>query len=150
MMKKKTTKAKTSFATALIAAMLAVLGMLTTPAVGSASTSEAAYPVSSFRLPYGASLLAGEITWYDRSVHITGSVKAVSTGKTAWFLGESPNCLVGPETRTASVGETRGFLVDIPCNYPGGITIVYVRMYDVQGNYLRGDICTRNGCVHQD
>lgn len=149
-MKKKTIKAKTSFATALIASMLALLGMLTAPATGSASTSEAAYPVTPFRLAYGASVLAGEITWYNRSVHITGSAKAVSTGKTGWFLGESPNCLVGPETRTASVGETRGFVVDIPCDYPGGITIVYVRLYDVQGHYLHGDICTRNGCVPQD
>jgi len=149
-MKKKTIKAKTSFATVLIASMLAAVGLLAAPAVGSASTSESAYPVTSFRLPYGASLLAGEITWYNRSVHITGSVKAVSTGKTGFFQGESPNCLSAWETRTASVGETRGFVVDIPCDYPGGITIVYIKLYDVQGNYLRGDICTRNGCVHQD
>ena len=146
---KNTISAKRSFKVTLIASLVAALGMLTTPAISSASTSQA-YPVTPFRLTYGASVLAGSITWYNRSIHATGSVKAVSTGKTAVFQGESPYCLSVPETRTASVGETRGFAVDIPCDYPGGITIVYVELWDVQGNYLRGATCTRNGCAIRD
>jgi hypothetical protein len=146
---KNTIRAKRSFTAVLIASMLAALGMLTTPAVGNASTS-AAYPVTPFRLEYGASVLAGSITWYNRSIHASGSVKAVSTGKTAVFQGESPYCLSGVETRTASVGETRGFAVDIVCDFPGGITIAYVELWDVQGHYLRGATCTRNGCAIRD
>jgi hypothetical protein len=147
-MKKNTIGAKRSFAV-LIASTLAALGMLTTPAAGYASTS-ADYPVTPFRLEYGASVLAGSITWYNRSIHATGTVKAVSTGKTARFRGESPNCLSSWETRTASVGETRGFVVDIPCDSPGGITIVYVELWDVQSHYLRGAVCIRNGCAIKD
>ncbi|WP_410611192.1 hypothetical protein [Amycolatopsis sp. lyj-109] len=148
-MQKNTISAKRSFVTLLIASMLAALGVLSTPAAGYASTSED-YPVTEFRLPYGASLLAGSITWHYRDVHITGSVKAVSTGKTARFRAESPDCLTAWQTRTASVGTTRGFVVDETCNYPGGFTIVYIELWDTNGIPLRRAICTANGCVDRD
>ena len=96
-MKKNTIKA---FPVVAIASMLAALGVLTGPAAGYASTS-AANPVTPFRMEYGASVLAGSITWYDRSIRATGSVKAVAAKKTAVFQGESPHCISGvkPERR---------------------------------------------------
>ncbi|MEV6825291.1 hypothetical protein [Amycolatopsis sp. NPDC051102] len=123
--------------------------LVVAPAAGYASTS-AACPVTPFRMEHGASVLAGSITWYDRSIHATGFVKAVSSGKTAVFQGESPNCLSGVETRTASGGETRNFVVDLPCDFPGGITVVHVELWDTQGTPLHRAICLRNGCAVRD
>jgi hypothetical protein len=145
-MKKNTIKA---FPVVLIASMLAGLGVLTGPAAGYASTS-AAYPVTPFRMEYGASVLAGSITWYDRSIRATGSVKAVAAKKTAVFQGESPHCISGVETRTASVGDTRESVVDIPCDAPGGITMAYVELWDFDSSYLHRAVCTRNGCTIRD
>ncbi|MEV6447310.1 hypothetical protein [Amycolatopsis sp. NPDC051716] len=145
-MKKNTVKA---FPVVSIAAILAALGMLTGPAAGYASTP-AAHPVTPFRMEYGAGVLEGSISWNARSIHTTGSVNAVSAKKTAVFQGESPHCISSVETRTASVGDTRKFVVDIPCDAPGGITIAYVELWDFDNSYLHRAICTRNGCTIKD
>ena len=125
--------------------MLAVLGLFTAPAAGHASTS-AAYPVTPFHLEYGASVLTGSITWYNRSVDVSGSIKARSTGKQARFRAESASCYSSLETRTASVDTTTPFGFNMPCDVPGGYTYVYVAMWDVNGTYLLGVTCTRQGC----
>ncbi|MCG8918647.1 hypothetical protein L6E12_22960 [Actinokineospora sp. PR83] len=134
-----------SFTAALIAAMLTVMGMFAAPGVGQASTSDA-YPVTPFYLEYGASVLTGSITWYNRNVNITGSVKARSTGKQARFRGESASCLSPLETRTASVDTTRPFDFGMTCDFPGGFTYVHVALWDVDGSFLDGVTCTRQGC----
>ncbi|OLF09679.1 hypothetical protein BLA60_17965 [Actinophytocola xinjiangensis] len=131
----------------LIASMLAVMAIFTAPAVGQASASTpAAYPVTPYTLKYGESVLTGSITWYNRSVYISGSVKARSTGKQARFRGESAYCYSPLETRTASVNTTRPFGFSLNCDYPGGYTYVYVALWDVNGNFLLGTTCTRQGC----
>jgi hypothetical protein len=50
------------------------------------------------------------------------------------------------ETRTTAAGTTRAFSVGMTCDVPGGYTYVYVALWDVDGNYLLGVTCTRQGC----
>jgi hypothetical protein len=139
-------KTGSSLKTAVIASMLVVAGMFATPGIGQASTA-ADYPVTDFRVPYGASLLTGSITWHYRDVRITGELKARSSAKQARFHGVSSNCISPLETRTAAVDEVRPYLVEMDCDYPGGFTTVYVDLYE--GTTFRaGAICTRQGCVN--
>lgn len=139
-------RAKRSFASVVIASLLAALGMLTTPAAGYASTSQA-YPVSEYRLEYGASVLAGSITWYNRNVGGPGFLKAVSGAKGAHFRFVSDNC-----NKTAALTTpdrtTKTFTIGGECDFPGGFTRAYVTMFDaLTGNKLISATCTRNGCI---
>lgn len=59
----------------IVAAVASVVGMVFVAAPATATA--AAYPVSHFSVDYGSSYYIGTITWYNRSVHITGTFKAV-------------------------------------------------------------------------
>jgi hypothetical protein len=41
-----------------------------------ATPAQAAYPTSSFSVPYGNAGTSGTLTWYNRSIGISGSVKS--------------------------------------------------------------------------
>ncbi|MEU7479795.1 hypothetical protein AB0A63_27650 [Lentzea sp. NPDC042327] len=114
------------------------------PGIGVAGTSD--YPVTPFRIEYGASVLSGSITWYNRSVSIPGELRARSSEKQGRFRGTSANCVTPLETRTAQPGENRGFNVGLNCDYPGGLTNVYVALWEGD-TYRGGVVCTRQGCV---
>ncbi|EEP71325.1 hypothetical protein MCAG_01652 [Micromonospora sp. ATCC 39149] len=80
-----------------------------------------------FRIPYGASIAEGTITFYNRSLNITGYVKAVSASRTVEFIGYNGNlsCYFD-ETRTASAGTTRTYGFDETCDVAGGFYAVDV------------------------
>ncbi|UOX93098.1 hypothetical protein MUY14_21670 [Amycolatopsis sp. FBCC-B4732] len=131
---------------AVVAAGLMSLSATATAAPGLGHASATDYPVTGFFVPYGASVVKGSITWHNRDVVITGEVRARSSEKQARFRGESDSCVTPLETRTAQAGEDRGFRVDFDCNYPGGLTYVYVALWE--GDVYRGGVtCTRQGCV---
>jgi hypothetical protein len=99
---------------------------------------------SDFHLEYGASVLDGTITWFNRSLHIGGSVKAVSGSKQGEFLGYNGNLTcIFDETRTTAAGTTRGFGFDESCDLPGGFSEVDVYLNDGSGNILRSQFITR-------
>lgn len=80
-----------------------------------------------FRLTYGASITEGTVTFYNRSLDISGYVKAVSASRTVEFIGYNGNlsCYFD-ETRTASAGTTRTFGFGETCDVAGGFTTVDV------------------------
>lgn len=71
---KNTTKTKSRLRKvgAAVAAVASVSGM-----VFAATPANAAYPTSTFPIVYGASYYKGTVTWYNRSVGVTGAFKAV-------------------------------------------------------------------------
>jgi serine/threonine protein kinase len=113
------------------------------PTAAGPSTASAA-DTSSFHLAYGASVLDGTITWYNRSLRISGSVKAVSGSKQARFHIHNGNftCNIR-ETRTAADGTTKGFGFDETCNQRGGFSEVDVFLLDSNGNPLRDTVILR-------
>jgi hypothetical protein len=131
---------------ALVAA--AILGAVM--AVAPVATSQAmAYPVTGFRVAWGASFTAGSITWYNRNVNIRGSVKAVTGNKSVMFVGigftDEETCFPDPQTRSTREGTTRSFNFDMNCEIPGGFDEFYVTLSDDFG-YLLTQLCTREGC----
>ncbi|MGI5506610.1 hypothetical protein [Lentzea sp. CA-135723] len=132
----------------------ATLGAAAVMAAGlmpiSATTAAAAdYPVTEFRVPYGASVITGSVTWHNRDVVITGELRARSSTKQARFRGLAEHCDTGIDTRTAQAGENRPFRVPFDCNYPGGFTYVVVALWD--GADHRGTaVCTRQGCTNEN
>ncbi|MFI6160779.1 hypothetical protein ACIA59_12620 [Micromonospora haikouensis] len=130
-------------ATAALATAMAVLATATaTPAQAAAPTpAQAAVPhrvhvatimvaessTQPFSITYGASITEGTVTFYNRSLDISGYVKAVSASRTVEFVGYNGNlsCYFD-ETRTASAGTTRTFGFGETCDVAGGFAAVDV------------------------
>jgi hypothetical protein len=81
-----------------------------------------------YRIEYGASIVDGNVTFTDRSVSISGSIKAVSSSRTALFVPTNPNGSCAPdETRTSPVNTTTRFGPIVEnCPVPGGFSVVTV------------------------
>ncbi|MGY3520625.1 hypothetical protein ACVMYR_30470 [Micromonospora sp. PTRAS2] len=100
----------------------------TTPArVHVATIMVAASSTQPFRITYGASITEGTVTFYNRSLDISGYVKAVSASRTVEFIGYNGDlsCYFD-ETRTASAGTTRTFGFGETCDVAGGFAAVDV------------------------
>jgi hypothetical protein len=69
-----TTKSRTRKLGAVVAAVASVAGMVF--AAAPATATVAAYPTSTFPIEFGASYYKGTVTWYNRSVGVTGAFKA--------------------------------------------------------------------------
>ncbi|MBB5804322.1 hypothetical protein F4560_004090 [Saccharothrix ecbatanensis] len=69
------TKSRTRKFGAAVAAVASVAGMVF--AAAPATATAAAYPTSTFSIEVGASYYKGTVTWYNRSVGVTGAFKAV-------------------------------------------------------------------------
>ena len=80
-----------------------------------------------FHLVYGASVADGDITFYNRSLNISGSVKAVSDSRTVEFVGYNANgsCYFDT-TRTASADNSLRYGFGETCDVAGGFTEVGV------------------------
>ncbi|WP_432955280.1 hypothetical protein [Micromonospora haikouensis] len=87
----------------------------------------AASSTQPFRITYGASITEGTVTFYNRSLDISGYVKAVSASRTVEFIGYNGDlsCYFD-ETRTASAGTTRTFGFGETCDVAGGFAAVDV------------------------
>ncbi len=117
----------------LATAGVALAGLAVASPAQAAAPATSALPVLAvtaaspqhFHLEYGASVTDGDITFFNRSLHISGFVKAVSASRTVEFIGYNGNftCFFD-ETRTASAGTTRGFGFDETCDVPGGFSQV--------------------------
>jgi len=129
----------------LVLVVLGLAGALgSSPANATTTAPDAITATSDFHLEYGASILDGTITWFNRSLHIGGSVKAVSGSKQGEFIGYNGNVsCIFDETRTTAAGTTRGFGFDETCDLRGGFSEVDIYLNDGAGNILRSQFITR-------
>jgi hypothetical protein len=119
----------------------AVAALTATAALaGVASPAFAAYPYDQFTLPYGNSVASGKITFYDRSVSFTGTLRvtagncrglrfdtyALSVQLQNSFTGLY--CNEGTSTKTYNVVNFTA-----AANVAGGATLAEFRMYDRSG-----------------
>ena len=107
-------------------------------------TPDAVTATSSFHLEYGASVLDGNVTWFNQSLHISGFVKAVTGSRQGEFAGSNGNSSCWfDETRTTPAGTTRTFGFDERCKVTGGFSGVSVTLADGSGNFLESKFIDR-------
>ncbi|MFF1381304.1 hypothetical protein [Streptomyces sp. NPDC058308] len=121
----------THLAAALGSVALTAGALLGAPAAGAQT---AAYPVTPFDVTSGGGHLRGTLTWYDRSVGVDGTLRAVGC-HSAWFgaYGASGQELGSWGTGT-QCDVTFPFKAAIPANAPGGAAYVRVCIADVNVN----------------
>ncbi|MEU9236026.1 hypothetical protein [Streptomyces subrutilus] len=125
---------KTHLAAALGSVALTAGLLLGAPA---ASAQTAAYPTTAFDVTYGASYVRGTLTWYNRSVGVDGTLRAVGCRR-AWFgaYGASGNQLGARSTGT-KCDTTYPVKTVIPADAPGGAAYVIVCVDDANANPLK-------------
>lgn len=109
-------------------AVVAAGAMLTgAPAVGAHAAS---YPVSKFDVTVGNTYTRGTITWYSRSVTLSGVEKSVDVnacrGTTAYTLNSKNQQLVKRRANIIPCGTSSKFSMNVPANVPGGAAVVRV------------------------
>ncbi|EPH44229.1 hypothetical protein ABT390_09720 [Streptomyces aurantiacus] len=125
---------KTHLAAAVGSAALTAGALLGAPAAGAQT---AAYPTTPFDVTYGASYVRGTLTWYNRSVGVDATLRAVGCRR-AWFgaYGASGNQL-GAVSTSPKCDTTYKFKVPIPADAPGGAAYVIVCLDDGNANPLK-------------
>lgn len=97
------------------------------PAVGAQAAS---YPVSKFNVTVGNTYTRGTITWYSRSVTVSGVEKSVDVngcrGTTAFTLNSKNQQLVKRRSNVIPCGTSSPFSFNVPANIPGGAAVVRV------------------------
>ncbi|MFF1691245.1 MULTISPECIES: hypothetical protein [unclassified Streptomyces] len=131
------------------AAGTAVLGagMLIT-----APPASAANPVTKFNITVGNTYTKGTITWYNRSITVTGEHKSVDPascrGTTAFPLDAAGNELNIAPSPSAACGDSEGFGFTTSVSAPGGAATVRICLdyratsSDFPSQYLK---CSRYG-----
>ncbi|MGC0334852.1 hypothetical protein RKD23_007842 [Streptomyces sp. SAI-170] len=118
-------------ATALTAATLAIGVLGAAPAADAATT---AYPTSTFDVTYGQTYTRGTITWYNRSVTISGEHKSVSTencrGTTGFTLNSADHEISHVSSDDVACGESKTFSFNVPADVEGGAAVVRVCLDD--------------------
>jgi hypothetical protein len=142
---KDTTKAKsrTRKSGALVAAVASIAGMV----FAAAPATAADYPTSTFKIPFGASFYNGTVTWYNRSVDVTGLFRATGYRRiyARTFAGSTSLDFVSSSTW---YNETDSATLSPKADVPGGADNIWVYMTDETGKYLHGQTCYRGGgCI---
>ncbi|MCX5613306.1 MULTISPECIES: hypothetical protein [unclassified Streptomyces] len=125
---------KTHLAAALGSVVLTAGTLLCAPAAGAQT---AAYPTTAVDVTYGASYVRGTLTWYNRSVGVEGTLRAVGCRR-AWFgaYGASGNEL-GARSTSTKCDVTYPVSTGIPADVPGGAAYVIVCIDDANANPLK-------------
>jgi hypothetical protein len=121
------------------AAVASVAGMMF--AAAPATATVAAYPTSVFSIVYGESHYNGTITWYNRSVHVTGGFKA--TGCRRVYARAFPSSANVDFVSSSTWCNTSG-PVTLPLdtsNVIGGPSKIWVYMTDGDQRFLEGETC---------
>ncbi|MGW7363118.1 hypothetical protein ACWGI8_06745 [Streptomyces sp. NPDC054841] len=115
-----------------LALATAVLSLLP---VGHANA--ATYPTSQYAVPYGQTYTKGTLTWYNRSVQLTGEQKSVSTSScrltyvAAYRSDGGPNYTRLSERTTKPVcGKSIDISVTVPADVVGGADFLYICLDD--------------------
>ncbi|MFE6808604.1 hypothetical protein ACFVEN_44175 [Streptomyces sp. NPDC057681] len=135
---------RTRLTVALSACLLTGATLLATP-----PASATDYPVSAFDVTYGQTYTRGTITWYGRSVVVSGEDKSVDVnscrGTTAFTL-DAGNAQMGVGESDAVCGASDFIYFSVPADAPGGAAVVRVCLDNggTEGNvvYLK---CVRYG-----
>lgn len=135
-------KSRTRKVGAVVAAVASVAGMVFTAAPATA----AAYPTSDFRIPYGASFYNGTVTWYNRSINVTGTFRATGCRRiyARAFAGSTS---LGFRSSSTWCDTTAPATLSPPADVVGGADNAWVYMTDAAGNYLHGQTCYRSSGV---
>ncbi|MFG1644505.1 hypothetical protein ACGFMK_29830 [Amycolatopsis sp. NPDC049252] len=135
MLKNRTTAKKVG---AVVAAAASVAGMV----FGAAPATAAAYPTSSFKIQYGESYYNGTVTFFNRSVGVTGAFKASNCRRiyVKPFAGSTRLDFKSTSLWCNTAGTAP---VDAEADVPGGADNVWVYMTDETDAYLKGVTCYR-------
>jgi hypothetical protein len=127
---------------------IVIAAALALAAVGATGQgAHAAYPTTSYYVSYGNSVLKGKLTWYNRSVGISGSLSVASGCKYAFYWGWAGNYDTGGRAPVFDVcGGSLPFTSKMDGFPAGGASRVRVRLMDTNLGSVGSDICTRNGC----
>ncbi|OEJ30226.1 hypothetical protein [Streptomyces subrutilus] len=125
---------KTHLAAAFGSVALTAGMLLGAPAAGAQT---AAYPTTAVDVTYGASYVRGTLTWYNRSVGVEGTLRAVGCRR-AWFgaYGASGNEL-GARSTSTKCDVRYPLETGIPADVPGGAAYVIVCVDDANANSLK-------------
>lgn len=134
---KPTAKNRVKKISAAIAAVAAASGLVLAGAPA-ATAAPAEYPTSSFSVGSGASYFSGTITWYNRSVGVAGTFKAVGCRRvyaSAWAGGSE----LDERSSSTHCNSTTFETIPLAANVPGGAAWVDIIMTDQNGAYLDGE-----------
>lgn len=121
---------RTRLAAALCGAALTAGTLLSAPA---ASAQASAYPTTAFDVTVGNTYTRGVITWYDRSVSVTGTEKSVDVancrGTTAFTLNSARHQLDFSYSGGVC-GTSAAFAFPVSADVPGGASFVRICLDD--------------------
>ncbi|MDT0609096.1 hypothetical protein [Streptomyces lancefieldiae] len=123
------------------AAGLALSAALTAPAEATAPSAAVAYPTTPVDdVNYGATYVRGTLTWYDRSVGITGTYRAIATSgcRRVWVgtYDAAGKPLDARSTSTLCDG-VKPIDFAVPADVPGGAAQVLVCLDDENAEPLK-------------
>ncbi|MGW7458079.1 hypothetical protein [Streptomyces sp. NPDC054797] len=125
---------KTRFAAALGSVALTAGMLLGAPAASAQTTT---YPTTTVDVPYGASYVHGTLTWYNRSVAFSGTLRAVGCRR-AWFAAyDASGNEFGARSTSTKCDVTYTVSASIPTDVPGGAAHVIVCLDDTNANSLK-------------
>ncbi len=132
---KDTTKAKSRARKvgAAVAAVASAGGMVF--AATPADATVAAYPTSTFPIEVGASYYKGTVTWYNRSVGVTGAFKAVGCRR-VYAEARAGSTFLDWDSSSTWCDKSGQAPISLDANVTGGATKVYVWM--TTGNPAEG------------
>lgn len=134
------TKTRSRKVGAVVAAATSVAGMVF--AAPPATATVAAYPTSTFEIVVGASYFKGTVTWYNRSVGVTGAFKATGCRRAYGqaFKGSAPLKFANTSTWCDRSGPVT---LDVKTDVVGGADNIWVYMTDGNLERLEGQTCYR-------
>ncbi|WP_371749858.1 hypothetical protein OG302_41125 [Streptomyces sp. NBC_01283] len=115
---------KTHLAAALGSVVLTAGTLLGAPtAVGAQS---APYPSTPFDVTLGASYVRGTLTWYDRSVGVSGNLRAVGCNRVGFSTYGASGNELGSRSSSTQCDVTYQFSTGLPANVTGGAASVKI------------------------
>ncbi|WP_407838629.1 hypothetical protein ACE1OC_23305 [Streptomyces sp. DSM 116496] len=115
-------------------AVLTAGALLGAPA---ASAQTTAYPTTPFDVTYGASYVRGTLTWYNRSVGVEGTLRAVGCRR-AWFGAYSAShSQLDVKSTSTKCDVTYPIKTLLNADVPGGAAYVIVCLDDANANPLK-------------
>ncbi|GAA3585017.1 hypothetical protein GCM10022222_82050 [Amycolatopsis ultiminotia] len=123
-------------------AVLCAVATLAGLVIAAPPSNAAAYPTNSFDVTFGASYARGTITWFDRSVRLTGTMRSLSSSGCRRTIGFTYNADVskqlGERGTSSQCGDVIKALtpIDVPADVPGGAGFATVCLTDGDGIVL--------------
>ncbi|PKW00033.1 hypothetical protein ATK30_0104 [Amycolatopsis echigonensis] len=123
-------------------AMLCAVATLAGLVIAAPQSGAAAYPTNNFDVTFGASYTRGTITWYDRSVRLTGTMRSLASSGCRRTIGFTYNAdaskQLGEHGTSSQCGDAIKALppIDVPADVPGGAGFVTVCLTDGDGVVL--------------